>query len=244
MPTDILGLTPATYDEHKRSIGSAIGPAVNKIRKSIDALSTKSDLNPPISYYDFRNLPSYSDEISSSSRRIFMLSLRAGGFIEDHENDGGERLLQSLKNGTKIKILLFDPYIKLEQAQGGHLEKSGEILSVFSGSGCSQSAWAEALERSLEFLRTIRTRAVEMKCKGSIEAKFHCSPVVSMLFFIDDTLYFGPYFMQSSSNKSPTFKIDSQHQLFNRFLNHFNKLWGEPRLTTDIEGLSAIPPTG
>ncbi|MFB6343521.1 TIR domain-containing protein [Saccharicrinis sp. FJH62] len=232
IPSDISGLTLATYDP-KKQLTSAIGPAINKIRESIKELLLNSDLNMPIHYYNFRNIDSYTEEISKSTNRIFILSLRTRGFIEDHKSDNGERLLNALKNGTKIRILLFDPYIELKDSK--YLPtKTGEILSIFSGDGKSQESWHESLTRTLDFVNFIETKGTEMKYSGSIEVKFHCSPIITMLFFIDNNLYFGPYLLNSDHIKSPTFKINLQHQLFNRYLNHFNDLWNESRLTREI----------
>jgi hypothetical protein len=233
-PTDILGLTTATYDPKKQPLSASIGPATNKIRKSIKELLENIDPNLPIHYFNFRNIITYSEEISKSSNRIFILSLRIRGFIEDHKTYNGKRLLDAMKNGSNIKILLYDPYIEFS-TQEYLPTKSGEILSIFSGDGKSQEAWNESLNRALEFLHIIRKESIENEYLGTIELKFHCSPVISMLFFIDDNLYFGPYFLNSSHVKAPTLKINSQHQLFSRCLNHFNDLWNESRLSRELE---------
>ncbi len=232
LPTDISGLTIATYDVKKPLI-SAIGPAVNKIRETIEEIRRNTYFNESMHYYNFRNLDSYSDEVASSSDKIWILSLRTRGFIEDHKTDDGKRILNSLKNGASIKFLLFDPFLELVKSEYP-VTKTGEILSIFSGDGKSQDTWEESLNRTIEFIQKIKDEKDRLHYPGSIEVKFHCSPIVTMLFFIDDVLYFGPYIINTDHIKSPTIKIKSQHPLYNSFINHFNDLWNEPRLTRNI----------
>jgi hypothetical protein len=231
-PTDISGLTIASYDQ-KKPLVSALGPAINKIRNSIKEQLLTLDVDLPIHYYNYRNLDAYSEEVTNSKTRIWILSLRIRGFVEDHKSDNGERLLNALKNGTNIRILLFDPFIEYKESNYP-ITRTGEILSIFSGEGKSQATWEESLKRTMTFLNLISEKVTERRYSGTLEIKFHCSPIINMLYCIDDKLYFGPYLINSDHIKSPTFEINSQHQLFNRFINHFNELWNESRLTRKV----------
>ncbi|MBM3239426.1 hypothetical protein FJZ31_24300 [Candidatus Poribacteria bacterium] len=237
-PSDILGLNAATYNYDRERLLAALGPAANKIRRSINEILKRGDFEvpTPIMYYDFRNLPNYDLEIRNASERIWIQSLRIKGFLEDHKVDNGQRLLDAIKRGTSIRILLADPslFISLGEKK---IYTSSEILAIFSGEGKSGSGWLESVKRAYKFVLELKIRAEELDIpeKGEIEMRLHCSPITSMIYLIDDVMYSGPYLIFSEAIKAPTFRVMSSHPLYHRLINHFNDMWNDERLSRKFD---------
>lgn len=237
-PSDALGLHTATYDPD-RGFPSALGAAAQDIRRSIQEILEKDtgiESIPPVRYFDFRNLPYYNMEIQKACKRIWIQSLRIKGFLQDHRSDNGARLLAAIKRGTQVRILVPDYTLRLSIGKR-KLYQSSEVLSIFCGEGETGASWLESIRRANAFIKQIHSEAAKLTNpdKGTIELRLHCSPVTTMIFLIDDILYFGPYLAYSDSIKAPTFRVTARHPLYSRLTAHFDDIWRDRKLSRGLE---------
>jgi hypothetical protein len=75
---------------------------------------------------------------------------------------------------------------------------------------------------------------------GEQDARFQvrlytCLPSVN-IFRIDNALFWGPYLIGDQSRNLPTFLVESGGLLFDRLLQHFNRIWQDERFSRQVPG--------
>lgn len=63
---------------------------------------------------------------------------------------------------------------------------------------------------------------------------YRCLPSINM-FRIDNEIFWGPYLMREQSRNTPTFIVGKGGVLFQRFMDHFEKIWSDDSLSIPAE---------
>jgi len=66
---------------------------------------------------------------------------------------------------------------------------------------------------------------------------YRCLPSINM-FRVDDEIFWGPYLMKEQSRNTPTFIVGRGGILFQRFMEHFERIWSDEKLSISAEKYS------
>jgi len=77
------------------------------------------------------------------------------------------------------------------------------------------------------------TRVVQALKNPRIRIRWYKAIPATNLFRMGDTMFIGPYFVDTRSRNSMTIELRAGGELFNRYLQHFNRIWTDPTLSTE-----------
>lgn len=192
------------------------------------------DLDPQVAYYynlkkieEDRTLrKEYGEYMNNAGSRIWVLSTSMHGFQQDHK----DKLLPKALEDVDIKFLVIDPEV--------HLLFNGDKIKMLEVRDLEEGNLRGGNEQRVnDLINMVNSINKRIRNKGSdnfIQVKGYRSLPHTMLFFIDDVLYFGPYLHKTSSIKCLTFKAQSPGALYRRYESHFKELWDDKEFTRTL----------
>lgn len=94
----------------------------------------------------------------------------------------------------------------------------------------------ESIKRAQGIIEMVISNLNEVKKQGyniTIK-KYDIYPTVSMIIINENELYVGPYLFQASGTLTPWIRIEKKDGIFDKYLEHFNKIW-KSRRTQETE---------
>ncbi len=153
-----------------------------------------------VKVYRKRDLDKYDSLMAGFKTELNICGYSLNAFFDSYR----DLLIEKSKNipGIKIKILIVDPQ------------------SVFSSNraeseGNAPNAYIASLER-------LRKAFADY---SNIEIRKIPTPLSSMIFRIDDTIFVGPHFYQTLSKSTITYELCPKGFLFEQYLEEFNRMW-------------------
>ncbi|WP_417783650.1 hypothetical protein [Terasakiella pusilla] len=149
-------------------------------------------------FYNRRNLDKYN-ELVTDCREIDIAGYSLRSFHESNK----KLLLDKIKNGRmdKIRIILTNPESEFAKAQE-------ETEGVAEGT----------------FLKALETLNSSFKGIGEIEIRILNRPVSTMIYRLDDTLFYGPY-LSAYSTSTVTYECQRNGWMFNVYQDEFDRMW-------------------
>lgn len=174
----------------------------------------------------------YQDLVAKAQSRIWVLGICLTGFRTDHK----DALLPRASSGVDIRLLVLDPSADI--AVGKFRRPFPEWQDVCEREG----ALSERIKANLVDIETLRGTVAEINKqlelltapnKRPVQLRYYRSFPTTMVFLIDDVLYFGPYFCHCDSLKTVTFECTAGSVLYEAYSSHFGALWEDKRLTRE-----------
>lgn len=159
----------------------------------------------------------YESRLIAAKESIDILGFGLSALREDLSND-----FSRWKKVAKVRILLLDPtfpsdeksYAKQRDAEEGN--PLGDI------------------EKDVRaFLKAIQGHVGAAGGTQFQVRLYRCLPSVN-IFRIDDDLFWGPYLVRDQSRNMPTFLVGRGGILFERMSAHFNHIWIDPNLSSEV----------
>lgn len=121
---------------------------------------------------------------------------------------------------AKVRILLIDP------------DSPSKEYSYAAQRSLEEQDENDSIENSVRaFLDA--TQAVRADPEGAFQVRlFTCLPSVN-IFRVDNDMFWGPYLIREQSRNTPTFLVRRGGVLFERLLEHFERIWNEVDLSKE-----------
>ncbi len=75
------------------------------------------------------------------------------------------------------------------------------------------------------------TRLIQGLKNPRIQIRWYKAIPTANIFRMGDTMFIGPYFIDTRSRNSMTIELRAGGKLFDRYLEHFNRIWSDPALS-------------
>lgn len=159
--------------------------------------------------------PHYDRRLQAAQGAIDIMGFGLKHLKEDYGKD-----FESWAARARVRILLIDPTSPSKRnsyAAQRCLEEQDEKGSIET----SVNAFLEA------------TKALRADPAGAFQVRlFTCLPSVN-IFRVDNEMFWGPYLIREQSRNTPTFLVKRRGVLFERLLEHFDRIWNDDKLSKD-----------
>jgi hypothetical protein len=145
--------------------------------------------------------------MNSAKHNIDITGYSLSAFYESYSNILKQN--SSRVNPIKVRILVVDPnsiFSKNRQEIEGH----NKTATIFQ----------DLIFRMVNELRGI----------PDIEIRKTDTPLTTMVFRIDNVMFFGPYLYKKSSRATLTYEINQGGWLFDEYSSEFERLWNNANL--------------
>ena len=169
----------------------------------------------------------YDQYMNAANREIIVLSSSSmNGFQQDYT----DTLLQKAKDGVRIRLMVPDP--DLEWMYDGKNKKLLAIRDIEERNteGANDMQVKKLIDNVTSFNKALKTENSD----NLIQLKGYRSLPHTMIFIIDDILYFGPYLHRTNSIKCLTFKARAPGTLYKIYKKHFDDIWNDSQFTRSL----------
>lgn len=173
--------------------------AISKIMQSIKNVILDSGIN---SIYDKRDLDKYDQLIRNLNQSLDVTGYSLSAFYESYSDILKEKC--AINPILKIRILFVDPDSEFSR----HRAFLEEIPT---------GSYKDRVERLTN----------HFKDYPNIEIKKISTPLTTMIFRIDDTLFVGPHLYKKPSKSTVTMELSNKGWLFNEYIQEFERLWND-----------------
>ncbi|MFZ0638208.1 MAG: hypothetical protein WAN33_04655 [Candidatus Acidiferrales bacterium] len=162
----------------------------------------------------------YDARLDKARDRIDILGFGLRALREDYREE-----FAKWKEKANVRILLIDPeFPNLQSSYANQRDKEEK-----SSEG--------TIRADVEAFLVEKRRLDNMQGEHSFDVRLYtCLPLIN-IFRIDDELFWGPYLIGKQSRNAPTFLVRRGGVLFERFVDHFERVWNEPELSHPATGL-------
>jgi hypothetical protein len=151
------------------------------------------------------------------AKEIDVLGFGQSSFRQDYSSQFNE-----LSTHAIVRIILIDPDFPSPQCSMADLRDREE------GNHNNQIRGDVA-----EFIRVIRQISGLNKSRFNVRL-FRAIPSVS-IFRIDNTIFWGPYFLGQQSRNTPTLLVQRGGFLFDRLKDHFDHIWASDKYSASVD---------
>ena len=136
----------------------------------------------------------------------------------------GKKIEQCLRKGVNIRLLTMDP--------------EGEFICVREE---EEETTPGAIKETIVSLVKWANDLNQTNPKGRIVVKAYKSMTLDYYWRVDDDLYVGPYWYESKSSDTITYKFVSGGRGFQHYSEYFEKLWEDQALCRVLTTVDEIP---
>ena len=127
-------------------------------------------------------------------------------------------LLKCMDNGANIRLLVMDP-------------KSDFIKQKAYEEGVEPDSMAKSIQDLTEWVRSLNRKSNN----GKIRLKYYNAMTLDFYWRLDNYVYIGPYWYGTESQQTITYEYRKGGRGFKLYSEHFEELWNNTDLTTEID---------
>ncbi len=175
-----------------------------------------------IDIYQRRNLSQeYSELLETAEKKIEVLGLGLDHFREDN----GAVIKYKALAGVVVRMLVVKPGSQISSIRSyQENDLHGETIEI-------------PLEKLKQYVISVNQEIDNLNRGTKIQMKFYDAVPSTMIFRIDDIMFFGPYLHKISSRNTITYKVEENSEIFKQYEKHFNDLWNDTGCTTDLNSI-------
>jgi hypothetical protein len=160
----------------------------------------------------------YDQRLAKAHHQIDILGFGLRALREDYREE-----FAKWKRKANIRVLVIDPEFPSVKYSYAKQRDKEERSSEGTIQGDVQAFLTE--KRRLDIEVTSHSFEVQL---------YTCLPSIN-IFRIDDELFWGPYLIGEQSRNAPTFLVRRGGILFERIVEHFDRIWKDKQLSHPLE---------